>query len=492
MSSNIEKTEQELRPMRAETKNEGGLELKTKLRLLQRKKNKITLFFPSSNPGGSPPTPNLGIGYIGTVLYQHGHTVQCIDGNLITPEVTTEQPHLAEVVLKESLEAIEKTEPDILAVGSRTINFPLAADLMAEFARRFPEKLIVLGGYQASFLSRFVLEFLPQVDILVRGEGEYTMLELVQTLENGGRIEHVNGLLFKEGKRLIQTQPRALIGDLDTLPFIDYSLFPGFAQRAPPSLRIISSRGCPYRCTFCACKAFWHRLRTRSVNSIVEELKRLRNAYGVHAFGFCDDIFFLRKSRLLEFCRKLRQEKLDISWSFNSRIDTLDPSLMEVLLDSHVSNIFFGLESLNIGTLRFIGEKNPEEYVRKAEQWIEYCARNNVPCKMSTIVGFPNETQADIENTLKLVLHGLAKGVTMYTGLLVCYPGTPLWGRYEQKQLRLLKINDRRLRRNSSGFFAEKYEHLPECVPNAWMVQNEHLTGREMEQLLLKRFWALA
>jgi hypothetical protein len=85
----------------------------------------------------------------------------------------------------------------------------------------------------------------------------------------------------------------------------------------------------------------------------------------------------------------------------------------------------------------------------------------------------------------KLVLHSLAKGLTMYTGLLVCYPGTALWRMYQKKEIQLLRIKDRRLRRNSSGFFAEKYERLPECVPNAWMVQNEHLAGHKLEQLLL-------
>ncbi len=74
----------------------------------------------------------------------------------------------------------------------------------------------------------------------------------------------------------------------------------------------------------------------------------------------------------------------------------------------------------------------------------------------------------------------------MYTGLLVCYPGTPLWGMRERKDIQLIRIKDRRVRRNSSGFFAEKYEHMPECVPNAWMVQNDHLAGDEMEELLLK------
>jgi radical SAM superfamily enzyme YgiQ (UPF0313 family) len=111
---------------------------------------------------------------------------------------------------------------------------------------------------------------------------------------------------------------------------------------------------------------------------------------------------------------------------------------------------------------------------------------------VSTIVGFPNETKADIENTLKLVRRFVDKGLKMYTGLLICYPGTALWGMYERGEIKLIKIRNKILRRNSSGFFAGKYEHLPECVPNAWMVRNEHLSGPMVEQLLLNWIGAVA
>jgi len=463
------------------------MNLDEKLALLRRK-NRVTLFFPSTNPGRympkSVPLPNLGIGYIGTVLRHHGYDVHCVDANVLCPDISNDDHLHDEYVLNHSLNIIEETNPDVLGVGSWTVNFPFAAELIARFAERNPEKLIVLGGYQASFLPQFVLQLLPQIDILVRGEGENTMLELMDKLETGNRIDEVNGIAFRKGEEIVRTPDRDLIPNLDALPFIDYSIFVNFEPEKEPGLMVLTSRGCPYNCIFCSCKAFWRKIRTRSVGNIIEEIKQLRDRYKTNSFGVCDDLFTASKKKILDFCEMLHRENIHMDWNFNARIDTLDESIINLLLQNGASRIFCGLESININTLRFIGEKNPEEYLKTAFKLIELCLADAAPIKFSTIVGFPNETKKEIVTMLTIVRNLKSHGVAISTGLPICYPGTGLWNMYEKSQIRLTKIRDNRVRRNCSGMFSEKYEHLPECVPSAWMIENPHFDAESMEELI--------
>ena len=453
-----------------------------------KKKNRVTLYFPSTNPGISPPIspplPNLGIGYIGTVLKAHGHRVRCVDGNVLCPEISVDDLGLEEFVLKQSLTTIQRTAPDILGVGSWTTNFPFAAELISSYATKHPNTLIVLGGYQATFLPELVFRLLPQVDVLVCGEGEQTMLELIEAVEKGVSLEKVKGIAYRDGARIVKTPPRDLIRDLNELPFVDYSLFVGFDPAQAPGLMILTSRGCPYNCVFCSCKAFWRNIRTRSVANIVDEIKSLRDRYAIESFGVCDDLFSVNKTRVLEFCETLDRERLHMNWTFNARIDTLDEPIIQALQRSGVSRIFLGLESVNIGTLRYIGEKHPEQYADTARKLLKLCVRRQVPCKFSTIVGFPDETEAEIQYMLDFVAKARSKGVHIYTGLPVCYPGTRLWDLYLKKKLSLTRIKDDNLRRHSSGFFAAKYEHLPECVPAAWMIENRHVASETIERML--------
>jgi radical SAM superfamily enzyme YgiQ (UPF0313 family) len=463
------------------------MELPEKLKSLK-KKNRITLFFPSTNPGISPPLspplPNLGIGYIGTVLKTHGHQVQCVDGNVICPEISVDEHRLGEYVLEKSLRTIRHTKPDILGVGSWTTNFPFAAELISSYAKKHPNRLIVLGGYQATFLPELVFRLLPQVDVLVCGEGEHTMLELIEAVEKGVSLDRVKGIAYRDGKRIVKTPPRDLIRDLNELPFIDYDLFVGFDPAKAAGLMILTSRGCPFNCVFCSCKAFWRNIRTRSVENIVEEIRRLRDRYAIESFGVCDDLFSVNRKRVLEFCEMLGRERMHMNWTFNARIDTLDGSVIQALRRSGVSRICLGLESVNIRTLRYIGEKHPEQYADTARKLLKLCVSRQVPCKFSTIVGFPNETEEEIQYMLDFVAKARSKGVHIYTGLPVCYPGTRLWDLYRRKEISLTRIKDDNLRRHSSGFFAEKYEHLPECVPSAWMIENSHVASDRIEEML--------
>lgn len=456
-----------------------------RIRNLKNNKNKVTLVFPTTKYYEYPYRPSLGIGYLGSILMNNNIDVKCIDGNIIFHETSKAKPYIKNFVLNKILREVERTNPDILAVGSWTANLPFAAKIISKFRENNPDTLMVLGGYNSTFLPEHTFSILPELDILVRGEGEMILLELVKALNKGGNIRKVNGLVLKEKNKIIYTPKMELIKNLDEIPFINYKeLFVKLDIRKMTTLPMITGRGCSFSCIFCSSRKFWCGIRQRSIKNIIEEIKYLSDEYDLKVINFVDDLFTLNKERVLSFS-KLLPSVADIRWTFLSRLDTIDAEIIESVKKSGCSNIFYGLESVNPNTLRFINKTtNPEKYVKKAKEIIDFTHRIGIGERVSTIVGFPQETKEEIINTLNFVFEMRKDGIDSYSGLAICYPGTPLWEMYQKDEIKLIKIKDKKIRRNYSGFFSNEYEHMPECVPNAWMIKNEHVSNIEMEQIM--------
>ncbi|MHB9156092.1 MAG: B12-binding domain-containing radical SAM protein, partial [Endomicrobiales bacterium] len=279
--------------------------------------------------------PSLGLAYVASSLEKHGFTVRIVD-------CTADKRDLDSLVRLFS----GMTPPRFVGLTATT---PLikSALLIAEAAKNsFPGAVVVLGGVHPTVLPEEVLSH-PAVDIVVRGEGEETMLELAR----GKALSGVAGISYKENGALRHNPDRPLIKDIDTVPPPAYHLLPMKnyypalgSYRRLPAMSIFATRGCPGRCTFCH-RTFYGKIRKRSAANIVEEVELLSRRYGIREIAFYDDAFTAFKDVVLEFCRLLEERKLKITWSCFTRADLVNRALLAAMKKAGCHLILFGVES---------------------------------------------------------------------------------------------------------------------------------------------------
>ncbi len=287
-----------------------------------------------------------------------------------------------------------------------------------------PEKTIILGGIGAAGVAEELLRDFPYVDIVVKGEGEETIVEVMECIKAGKGFEAVHGISFRSRDRIVANKRRPWIRDLDRIPFPAYTqiLFDDYSV-----IPIISSRGCPYQCAFCDVSPFWGRdNRKRSLDNVSVELELLIGKYGQQRIEFVDDTFTIDKDRVLRFCRLVRQKGWNLSWSCFARVDTIDEEMMENMALSGCVLVFFGLESGSDRVLKRIGKSIASE---EAKRVVTRAARY-FDVMISFIWGFPFETMEDFSGTLDSfrALSGIS--ATSYLFALNPFPMSRLYREY--------------------------------------------------------------
>ena len=283
--------------------------------------------------------PSLGIGYMAAVLEQNNIDVDVLDSSAL------------EMSYDELGEEILKRNPDIVSISALTPTMGVALDSADKIKQVKPDTIVVLGGYHPTFEYESVLEE-PSVDVVVRGEGEYTFLELVQTIESGGDLKDVEGLAFydKDDNSLVVTPDRPVIENLDELPFPAFHLFPMDKYRilniTTNVATIITTRGCPMQCSFCSSAALHgHKLRRRSYENVVDEIELRLKLENIDTIAFMDDTFTLNKKFVKDLCAEIKRRNLEFWWGCTSRVDTLDEELLQIMKDAGCITLFIGVES---------------------------------------------------------------------------------------------------------------------------------------------------
>ena len=242
----------------------------------------------------SPPT---GLCYIAAFLREKGYDVCIIDAEALKLDTTG------------TVEEILRQNPDMVGIACKTLWIVNAHTLAGKLKERIPQIPIVAGGNHVTALPERTLKEFPSFDILIIGEGEHTLLELIESLNTGGTLHNVNGLAFRAKDEIHITHPRVRIRNLDDLPFPAYDLLPDMATRYTPVLTyveklpafsIVTSRGCPGQCTFCDRKVFGNRLTTHSPEYILALIKELYHKYGIRYLVFDDDNLLLKKNHLFK------------------------------------------------------------------------------------------------------------------------------------------------------------------------------------------------
>ena len=363
-------------------------------------------------------TEPLGISYIAAVLESEGYEVRILDALALGSEQIEPLPDgIVRVGLtEEQIKAhISDYSPDIIGVScmfsAQEADYLRVAKLAKEVC---PKALVVCGGAHACVCPEALLGD-KNVDIVVRGEGEATFLELVKRISETSDYTTVNGTVVRGADgSLLFNPPRELMKELDKLPFPARHLLPmeryfEFQKKGrvmyryymrKPIANIVTSRGCPYNCVFCAVHQVWSRgWRGRSSQSIIQELKFLTKKYGIREFTPWDDNIGYDRQRLEQICDGLREAGLNLTWATPNGIYlwNLDEPILRKMRKSGYYRGTFGLESGDPRTLKFIGKPSKLE---KAKRLIAVCDRVGIWTHSSFMIGFPDEDFESINKTL--------------------------------------------------------------------------------------------
>jgi len=357
--------------------------------------------------------PPLGLAYLAAVARECGWEPRIVDG-------LTENPSQQELI-----GLMKGFQPDVVGLTATTTAIYDAYEV-AKIAKEVnPEVKVLIGGPHATFMAEEVLRECPYIDVVVRGEGEETLREILSAFEKDGSLRDVAGITYREGGAVRENPPRKLIENLDDLPIPAYDLLP-MSKYVIGKVRfaaIMTSRGCPYNCVFCSSSLqFGKRWRAHSPERVLEELRILREKHGVREIEFLDDTFTLNQKRAIELSRRIVEEGLDISWSASSRVNTFSREVGEAMHRAGAHTVYFGIESGSEKTLKFIGKGITR---RQAIDAVKAAKDSGLNALGSFVIGFPYETEEDIKKTIRFS-NKVGVDLAQFT-IATPYPGTRLW-----------------------------------------------------------------
>lgn len=371
--------------------------------------------------GQSPYFP-LGLGYIAAVLRDNGFEVKlyhaenprqkCED---LVPDAESifdfrSQSHRRYIdsirnddhfVWKEVEETLKAYRPDIVGISVLSVEVASALKI-SQICKKYNEQCkVVWGGLHPSFLTNECLAN-KEVDFVIRGEGEYPMLELCKTLDKGGALSAVESLSFRADGKVVHVPQSAPVANLDDLPMParDCLLYPESYDFKSFGSMIIS-RGCPFRCTFCSSRNFWDKkVRFRTPDNIIREITSLQKTYGTKHIMFWDDSFTINKTLIMKYLQAIREAGLKINWKTATRADLIDEELLRMMAKTGCVKLEIGVESGSDRIKKLINKDVTNEQIKRAFEMINRCGIGTGAFFMA---GFPEETVEDLDQTFQLM-----------------------------------------------------------------------------------------
>lgn len=340
--------------------------------------------------------------------------------------------------IPELLQAVREEKPDLLGLNCSTHTFRETIEFMRLASEALPDSWMVLGGYHATFTAEQILRGYPFIDYIIKGEGEHSLVQLLDRLESGQDPGDVDGISYLRGDEYVD-RPLALIDDLDSLPPLDRSelgdLEYGYVHQGIPLTfgrftTMVSSRGCPYDCRYCSCASFsLRRWRSRSPESVVDELESLYQE-GYRSVVFVDDNFTQRKDRAMRVCDLIIERGIDMSLYCEGRVNNASKELLGRMKEAGFDVIFFGSESASPHVLDFYNKKVQPEQITEA---VRNAKEVGMMVITSFIMGAPVETEEDLQRTVDFIKELRPHAVEI--NILDYLVGTKLWQEKEEAGL---------------------------------------------------------
>jgi len=331
--------------------------------------------------------------YLSSVLKQHGHEVRLVDGFF----------HQGSDFEREVL----SSEPELLGFWCTQFSWDRTKAISMRLKERSPGLRVVVGGTHATALGRQCLEEPDSggLDFIVMHDGEDAMVEICEALAGHMTLTSVRGLVWRDGAKVVVNASRPFCQDLDAFAFPDYDLL-DIAQYRPaigsykclPSVNMMTQRGCAGGCSFCHAA---NSLRSRSIDNVIEEIRWLQGRYKVQHLLFFDETFTYERERVVEFCRRIDEAGIRIAWTCNSRVDTIDSELLDLMKKAGCWRLQFGGESGVQKQLDTIQKGITPAQTRRA---IEMTRRAGMESFVSFMLGIPGETYEDGLRTIRFAV----------------------------------------------------------------------------------------
>ncbi len=362
-----------------------------------------------------PPFIPLGLAYLGAVAEKAGHQVKVIDCQ-------------AEKLTYEAFrDRIAQTPSDVIGVTATTLLYKSAMKLITIAKEVQPQAVTLLGGSHGTFWDENALKEYPALDIVVRREGELTLIELLEKLESQSSLSNVLGITYRNGDKTVRNADRPFIEDLDALPFPAHHLLPleKLKHNGKLLVPLVSSRGCVFWCDFCSTvRMFGRGYRMRSPKNVVDEIQMVHEKLGVDQVTFYDDAFSVDRDRVVKICEELHARKLKIMWDCGTRVDMVDRELMKTMKDAGCIAVWLGVESGSEAMLGAMNKRIKLEQTRLAYKTAQQVGLITIA---NVVLGFPGETEQTAKETVRFLKQLNPDDVGFY--IATPYPGTPM---YEQ------------------------------------------------------------
>jgi len=369
--------------------------------------------------------PSLGIAIMAAILERHGYSVVIWDGMARRSS------------LKQIADVVKDVRPRFVGLTAMTHSITPAALIAKAIKDSSAEIITMIGGSHVTAVPQETLKKFPGVfDFCVIGEGEETLIELIEAVDNDLNLSLVKGIAYMEGdNNYVQTISRDSIMDMDKLPFPAWHLLPDIKSNYSPTLtssggrttnHLITSRGCPAKCIFCDTSVNGKKIRGYSSDYVIEMIEILHKKYGIDDIQINDDTYVNLKKRVFEISEKLIQKKWDLTWSCDARVSSVSKESLEIMGRSGCWQIAFGVETGSERIMKVLEKRVTFKQVRNAFKW----ARDaGIGPKGFFIMGNPGETHESIGETISLIreLDMDVMGCTYFT----VFPGSPIHSNVE-------------------------------------------------------------
>lgn len=313
---------------------------------------------------------------------------------------------------------------DILAISAFCTSLPMVLGAVRLIKQEHPEKIIVMGGPGPNDLCRPILENFP-VDYILKGEGEESIIELVDAIENGAGFDRINGLAYRVNGAVVENPPRKRIENLSMVPMPAYELVD--LKQYDKVASLLTARGCPFRCKFCGANSIWHhKMSYRSIEDIVAEAKII--AEHANVLAIIDDTFTLSFDRAKEIVAALRRAGIDLPISCNGKITLMNKEWLQFFEKNNFIQIFYGVEAGSDRILKKIGKGHT---VSQARNMINETANYVSRVRTSYIWGYPFETTDEFYDLIECIYtDATTPGVNNQMSLLSPLPSSALYLEY--------------------------------------------------------------
>lgn len=390
----------------------------------------LLLHLPLNEDNNDSTHQPYGLAIVSSYLKSHGCDVTLHDANAY--QLTTD----------EIISYIQGLSPTILGLTVYTNQLSQTISFLKKVKELLPDIITVVGGpHPSSDEHESLLRQNKAVDVVVIGEGEYTMLELVKNIQNGKPLDQTKGIAYRTNGEIKVNHHREYIEDLDSLPFADWDSLPmdkywAVSAEKKVFVNVLFSRGCKFNCTFCGSRvALGQEVRKRSPKSIVKEIEHLYEEHHARELCINDATFNVDNKWVSEICEGiLKLNKPDLVWGCNLRADRMDRETLKLMKRSGCSNIFLGAESGDDNMLKSMKKGTNVEMIRNALRMID---EEGIKIYCGFILGMPGETEESINNTLNFAREFRKYSVAF--SLATPFPGTEL---YKRAQMEGFHVDD--------------------------------------------------